>query len=71
MRVPLCNLVARKGEGQSYATCDIIIIIIIIIIITNVYYLHIFFHDALAPSGPGYTIKLRHTILSRTPLDEW
>jgi hypothetical protein len=34
-------------------------------------------HDATAPSGPGpphyrgFTITLRHTILSRTPLDEW
>jgi hypothetical protein len=39
--------------------------------------LHIFFHGATAPSGPGpphyrgFTITLRHTTLSRTPLDEW
>jgi hypothetical protein len=36
----------------------------------------IFFHDTTAPSGPGpphyrgFTIKLRHTTLGRTPLDE-
>ena len=36
-----------------------------------------FFHGATAPRGqgsphyPGFTITLRHTTLSRTPLDEW
>jgi hypothetical protein len=30
-----------------------------------------FSHDASARSGPGFTIKLRHTTLGRTPLGEW
>jgi len=36
-----------------------------------------FFHDVTAPSGPGpplsrgFTATLKHTTLSKTPLDEW
>jgi len=39
--------------------------------------LPIFYHGAMAPSGPGpthyrgFTITLRHTTVGRIPLDEW
>jgi hypothetical protein len=46
-------------------------------IILVFYFTLLYFHDAAAPSRPrpphywGFMITLRHTTLSRTPLDEW